>query len=75
MSKADKREQKIRENIRNVSLVDFEWLINKYGRLEFGGSHPIATFGNIRYSYRRQNSVRFQYVEELLKIIDKLQSE
>jgi hypothetical protein len=75
MSKADKREQKIRENIKNVSLADFEWLINKYGKLEFGGNHAMATFGNIRYPYRRQNPVRFQYVEELLKIIDRLQSE
>ncbi len=70
MSKADKREQNIRLNTRNVSLMDFEWLVNKYGKLEFGGSHALASIGNIRYPYKRQNPVNFHYVEELLKIID-----
>ncbi len=70
MSKADKREQGIRQNTRNVSPVDFEWLISKYGKLEFGRSHALASIGNIRYPYKRQNPMNFHYVEELLKIID-----
>jgi len=68
--KADKREQKIRRNIRNVSLEDFEWLISKYSKLEFGGNHSLASIGNVRYPYRRQNPMNFHYVEELLRIID-----
>ena len=74
MKKTDKREQKIRRNIKNVSLEDFEWLIGKYGRLEFGGNHAIASIGNIRYPYKRQNPVNFHYVKELLKIIDERNS-
>ena len=70
MSKADKRELKIRENTKNVSLDDFEWLINKYGKLEFGSNHALASIGNIRYPYKRQNPVNHHYLEELIKIID-----
>lgn len=72
MSKADKKELKIRQNTKNVSLEDFEWLIGQYGKLEFGGSHALASIGNIRYPYKRQNPMNFHYVEELLKIIDKV---
>jgi len=70
MSKSDKREAKIRANTKNVNLADFEWLINQYGSLEFGGSHALASIGNIRYPYKRQNPMNFHYVEELLRIID-----
>jgi hypothetical protein len=70
MSKADKREQKIRQNTRDVSLDDFEWIINKYGKIEQGGKHGLASIGNTRYPYRRQNPMNFHYVEELLRIID-----
>jgi hypothetical protein len=69
MGKADKREQRIRSNPKNVSLDDFEWLIGKYGKLEFGGNHALASIGNVRYPYKRQNPVNFHYVEELLRII------
>jgi len=71
VSKADKKEDKIRLNTKNVSLEDFEWLIGKYGKIEFGGSHALASIGNIRYPYKRQNPMNFHYVEELLRIIDK----
>lgn len=70
MGKADKREQKIRQNTKNVSLAEFEWLIRKYGTLEFGGNHALASIGNIRYPYKRQNPMNYHYVEELLRIID-----
>jgi hypothetical protein len=70
MGKADKREQKIRQNTKNVSLVEFEWLVRKYGKLEFGGNHALASIGNIRYPYKRQNPMNYHYVEELLRIID-----
>jgi hypothetical protein len=70
MSKTDKREQKIRQNTRNVSLEDFEWLIGKYGKVEQGGKHGLASIGNTRYSYRRQNPMNFHYVEELLRVIE-----
>ena len=72
MSKADKKELKIRQNTKNVSLEDFEWLIGQNGKFEFGGSHALASIGNIRYPYKRQNPMNFHYVEELLKIIDKV---
>jgi hypothetical protein len=71
MSKADKKEIKIRQNSRNVSLEDFEWLISRYGKIEFGGNHALASIGDIRFPYKRQNPVNFHYIEELLRIIDK----
>jgi hypothetical protein len=70
MVKADKREQKIRQNTKNVSLAEFEWLIRKYGKLQFGGNHALASIGSLRYPYKRQNPVNYHYVEELLRIID-----
>jgi hypothetical protein len=70
MSKANKREEKIRLNTRNVSLEDFEWLICRYGKLESGGEHALASIGNVRYAYKKRNPVDFHYVEELLRIID-----
>jgi hypothetical protein len=71
MTKADKREQKIRENTKNVSLEDFEWLINKYGFIRSGGIHSTAVIGKWRYSYPRSNPVRQPYVKGLLVLIDK----
>jgi hypothetical protein len=70
VTKADKREQKIRQNTKNVSLEDFEWLIRQYGKLEFGGRHALASIGTRRFPYKRRNPVVFKYVAALLKIID-----
>jgi hypothetical protein len=70
VSNAGKREQKIRRNTKNVSLEDFEWLIRRYGSLEFGGNHAIANIGGMRFPYKRKNPVLFHYVQELLKILD-----
>ncbi len=36
MSKKEKVEARIRNNPKNVSLDDFEALVNKYGRIEMG---------------------------------------
>ncbi len=71
MSKKDKKELKIRENIRNVSLEDFEWLINQYGYIKTGGSHCIAIIGIVAYPYPRKNPMHHLYVKGLLEIIDK----
>ncbi|MBM4453774.1 MAG: hypothetical protein FJ013_04230, partial [Chloroflexi bacterium] len=38
--------EKIRRNVRNVSLEDFEGLINMFGYIEMGGKHPKAIIGN-----------------------------
>ena len=70
MSKADKKEQKIRKNITNVSLEDFEALINQYGFIKDKGSHPKARIGNYTMPYKRENPVKVCYVKELLQIID-----
>ena len=71
MTKSDKREQKIRQNTKNVSLEDFEWLICKYGYIKFGGSHAIAVIGAQHYPYKRQNPVRHPFVKDVLALIDK----
>ncbi len=72
MSKADKRELKIRRNPCNVSLQEFEALVNRYGHIEFGGSHPKAIIGNVMFPYKRTNPVKPPYVEGILEIIDEL---
>jgi hypothetical protein len=75
LSKADKREQKIRQNPNNVSLVEFENLIKRYGYIKGKGSHPKARIGNITYPYKKENPVKAHYVEDILKIIDAIKSE
>jgi hypothetical protein len=72
MSKQEKREIRIRENTKNVSLEDFEAFINQYGYIKFGGRHPKAIIGNTMFPYKRTNPVRPPYVEGILGIIDKL---
>jgi hypothetical protein len=72
MSKADKREQRIRENVNNVSLDDFEALINKYGFIKMGSNHPKAIIGNTMFPYKRENPVKPAYVKGILEIIDSL---
>jgi hypothetical protein len=70
LSKAEKREQKIRENTKNVSLEDFEAFIKKYGEIIQGGSHPKAHIGNHIYPYKRENPVKAHSVEAILALID-----
>jgi hypothetical protein len=71
VTKADKREQKIRENTKNVSLEDFEWLICRYGYIKAGGSHSLAIIGREQYPYPRENPMRQPFVKGLLEHIDK----
>jgi len=70
MSKKEKREQKIRENVKNVSLEDFEWLINQYGYIKAGSNHSLAIIGPRTYPYPRTNPLNQNYVKGILEIID-----
>jgi hypothetical protein len=70
MTKKEKRELKIRDNLRNVSLEDYEWLINQHGYIKFGGSHALAVIGTRIYPYPRTNPVNQNYIKGLLEIID-----
>ena len=72
MTKRQKRLEKIRQNIRNVSLEEFESIIGEFGYIEEGGKHPKAVLGDYTLPYKRKNPVRVCYVHELLLIIDDL---
>jgi len=72
MTKRQKRLERIRRNPRNVSLEDFEAVINEYGRIEEGGKHPHAIIVNYPLFYKRENPVKACYVLELLRIIDSI---
>ena len=72
MSKQEKIEQQIRNNPTNVSLEDFEALINMYGYIKEKGSHPKARIGNETMPYKRENPVKPAYVKDLLQIINNL---
>ena len=72
MSKKEKVEARIRNNPKNVSLDDFEALVNKYGRIEMGGKHAKARIGNATLTYKRVNPIPPEYVTDLLEIIDAL---
>jgi len=73
VSKQDKREQRIRLNPSNVSLQDFENLINRYGRIKTSGNHFKALIGDYGLPYKRENPVKLVYVKNLLKLINRLQ--
>jgi len=70
LSKKSKLLERIRRDPRNVSLEDFESLINIYGYIETGGKHPKAIIGNHTMTYARENPVKSCYVKELITIID-----
>jgi hypothetical protein len=72
LTKAEKKEQQIRENRTNVSIGEFESLILRYGEILGKGSHLKAYIGNHVYAYKRENPVKAFYVEGILKIIDEL---
>jgi hypothetical protein len=55
MSKKIKLEVRIRNNPRDVSLSDFEALVNKYGYTEMGGKHAKARIGSAVMTYKRVN--------------------
>jgi hypothetical protein len=64
--------EKVRRNVRNTSLKDFEALINAYGYIEEGSKHPKAIIDNYTMPYKREKRVKSCYVKELLDIIDSL---
>lgn len=71
--KKEKLLEKIRNNIRNVSLTDFESLAKHYGDIEEGSKHPrIVIRDNYPLTYKRESRVKACYVKELLDIIDSL---
>jgi len=70
--KKKKLPDKIRQNIRNVPLEEFEALINLYGYIEMGGKHPKAIIGVHTMPYKRENPIKSYYVKELIGIIDSL---
>lgn len=74
MSKREKREEKIRRTPANVSLEDFEAIINHYGYIEAGAKHHKAVIGDYSMTYKRENPVKPVYVKQLLKFIDLMHS-
>lgn len=63
---------KVRKKPRNVTLGEFEALINMYGYIEMGGKHPKAIIGVHTMPYKRENPVKSCYVKELISVIDSL---
>ena len=64
MSKQEKLEQKIRNNPRNVSLEDFEALINVYGYVDRGEKHPKAIISKFTLPYKNENPVKLAYIKD-----------
>ena len=72
MTRKQKLLEKIKRNVKNTSLGDFEALINAYGYIEEGSKHPKAIIGVHTMPYKRENPIRSCYVKELLDSIDSL---
>jgi hypothetical protein len=70
MSRKEKREQKIRINPANVSLEEFEALVQQYGSIREGGKHPQAIIGERFMTFKRTNPVKAAYIKQLLEYID-----
>ena len=70
--KSNKLTEKIRNNIRNVSLKDFESLANCFGHIEEGSKHPKVVISNYVLPYKRGHRIKACYVKELIDIIDSL---
>ncbi len=70
MTRKQKLLDKIRQNVRSVSLNDFEALIKAYGYVEEGAKHPKAIIGTHTMPYKRESPVKSCYVKEFLEIID-----
>lgn len=75
VTKAEKLERRIRENPENTALEDLESVINRYGKIVFGGNHPKAVIGGHVFPYKRENPVKAHYVEKILEMIDELKGE
>ena len=74
MSKKEKLEARIRNNPKNVSLDDFELLVQRYGRIVMGTKHAKARIGNFTLTYKKASPMPPEYVVDLLDIIDSLKS-
>ncbi len=72
MTRKQKLLDKVKRNVRNTSLRDFEALINAYGYIEEGSKHPKVIIGIHTMTYKRENRMKSCYVKELLDIIDSL---
>lgn len=72
MTRKQKLLDKVKRNVRNTSLRDFEALINAYGYIEEGSKHPKVIIGNYTMPYTREKRMKSCYVGELLDIIDSL---
>ena len=72
MTRKQKLLDKIRRNLKNASLSDFEALIKVYGYIEEGGKHPKAIIKGNTMPYKRENPVKACYIKELIEIIDSL---
>ena len=74
MARKEKLLDRVRTNVRNTSLGDFEALINAYGYIEEGSKHPKAIIGEGNYPmpYKREKRMKSCYVKELLDTIDSL---
>jgi hypothetical protein len=75
MTNDEKREERIRNNIKNVSLSEFKFLVRKYGQLVEGGSHPKAIVNGHTFPFKKENPVNFNYVKRILEIIDEMKEE
>jgi adenylosuccinate lyase len=53
-------------------LGEFEALVNQYGHIKMGGKHAKARIGSSTITYKRANPMPFEYVNDLLDIIDML---
>jgi len=72
MNPKPKSQRKPHRKITNVSLREFESMINKYGHIEEGSKHPKAIIENFTLPYKRENPIKACYVKELYNIIDSL---
>ena len=72
MTKNQKRLDRARQNSKNISLTDFESLVNQYGFVKEGTKHPRAVItGQASIPYKRESPVKKCYVDELLEAIEK----
>lgn len=72
MTHKDKHLLAARNNPRNVSLSNFEALVNSFGYIEEGAKHPKAIIGVQTLPYKRENPMKVCYVLALLEVIDSL---
>jgi len=70
MSRKEKREQRIRNNPANVSVEEFEALVQQYGSIREGRKHPQAIIGERLMTFKRTNPVKVAYIKQLLEYID-----